>query len=246
MSSFLTSSFLTGLLAFLASWFLAGCRFGNDVEQAPPPATEEQPYTVNGYYETTFKKLTAKAVHSETVVNEAVSEAKVPSYISGTFTYPSILVLDGSTAWLANYEGKNAYGFSGDESNSTFAGTQSTSEVWQTEWNECQIKTNIIVNGNWTKYSEVKKLPIGVDAKGAVSVSWGELVLFDGDCARTLDAMWACYLDVSKCGFATDAENQAALAYTQEKFNLFVDANVMTPDDIPNLKSLAFDVVYGM
>jgi hypothetical protein len=237
-----TGIWLTTLL--LVSGF-EGCRFGNHVEQATP--SEGTVASYDGYYGLAPQRLTFCADHSSTECAPAAANL-IPDMLTSVFTNPVILVQDTedpSLSWFVSND-ENQYSLptwiGEDLSTISYSGSTTPATLWDDP--ACTSTLFIDELGERTDEGQGETAVTGEPLSGRIELTVTVIRTFDGDCGSSLAAIQACFDDSTTCGGGSAEEDAAYQADLQALFGPYIDNGTMTGEDIPLLKSIAYEVKY--
>ena len=218
-----------GLTGALGGAGLTGCRFGNYQEQ------QTSPDQWTGYYNTTPSsvRLCANTTEASNCADRPTN--LVPDEVGVVMTDPVIFYvknLELGQAYLIP-KTKEDYAlpiYLGEDHKSlSYIGSSAAAQVWPTE------------TGCTTKFylEESGKL-----ASPRLSLKAQIIRTYDGDCTAALLAMQKCYLNAADCGEASASANREVQLGIAGLFDQYIDAGLMTAQDISKLVSVGYEVSY--
>ncbi len=240
---FARSSYLyVGLLSFIASWAIStmtGCRFGNHVESSAPSDT------ISGYYDAQAQSLTFCASHGTTNCQAAATNL-VPALIAEELTNPTVLIVtdkvSGSAYFTSN--ARTSLPVTVDIANKTlrFLGYTGAETLWLDD--VCTSRTYLEESGSIQPAPANPVAGTGALTRGKIQLKVQVITTFDGTCGPSLQQMSDCYQDRTTCGGSNDGENRVLQSHVQNIFETYIQANVMSANDIPSMTSVAYEIQY--
>lgn len=238
--------FIRGSVAVAIAWTLTGCVFGNHII----PATN--PDTISGYYSTQAQTLKFFTTVNGQDASADAPVTQIPSSVSAILTNPLWVQLQDPSTGAAQMSSPSdpsqylAVDFQSDNQTFGINGSYNPATLWTNPG--CTIQEYIEVTGRieppGDAPSSMAFLGTSYEIAGQVSMDvWIEQRI-SGNCAWSLQAVSACYQDVSQCGGATSQDNQASQEYVQQLFSPYVQAGILTAQDIQTVSDIAFQISY--
>lgn len=252
-----TQYLFIGGVALAASWVvttLSGCRFGNHVEKSP---RAEDPIT--GYYATQPQSL-KYCHHSITEKDSICSDVAtnyIPDDIALVMSNPVALVLDSSSEALAiipyyniPMRDENLMFTIDIASDGSLGSTRSGVLDPNIFDSTCEPTLSFEEFGKYTQKTGITVPTFTQSIKGRLAITYEVTKSYGKDCSNALQIMALCYDDPTKCGGAgktqneIDGNNAYLNAYVKDLFAPYLDAKVMSVDDIATTKALSYKVSY--
>ena len=238
-----TSYLWTGAIIFVASWaaaILSGCRFGNRVE------SEETLSRYTGYYETQPTALIFCAYLPDQTCAAAPLES-IPSLVRTVMTDPVILSVDksGSALFVSHDLKSDALPVNlSSDLKLTMSGATPSKTFWKDT--KCTTQSALYEEGELQLHEPRRTAADGKPLSGRVRIDtmWADFADGGADCEPTLQAIAACYQDVSQCLGATDTENTETQLRWRKLFGPYIDHGVMTVADIERVRAVAYQVSF--
>lgn len=234
---------VTALVALTFSALSSGCRFGNRVENKAPVRT------TNGYYELvpTAQRICAAIGGADQCVNQT-GTFEIPDGWSLALTNPAIFVMQdqskitGAAVIASTIDTK--YGLNVEvisQGNFKFGPKTSVEQLWVDE--ACTIVRAVQATGTHQMLAAQKRVGDFL-INGKLTLGLEMASYLEGDCSATLVDLNACYTDETKCKGDTTEQNKNTQAAVQDFFKLYIDAGVMTVNDIPAFQGFYYKTEY--
>lgn len=202
---------------------------------------------LTGWYETKIEKLDFVARSARGTFQSSPALNTAPGEIQGVMTNPLIFKTDPanpeSAILVSGYYDPNIFRFAVSVDAAQKILFKESEQALVEGGSKCLI--NLQFKGDGKAVTD--KHTITVQGKelatlGRIEMNINRLLWFTGDCEQELNRMMWCYKDIKACelqGF--DQKRQTLL---QNIFGPYVQAGVMTEDDIANISEFGYDAVY--
>lgn len=220
------------------------CRWGNRILNA----TTDNP---SGYYETEAQNLEfCASLKNGATPCATVSATDLPSLVRDRVTNPvRFVVLDSATgsAVFAHYNQDNLQlpvQMSSNEALVTLASTGEDMLMWDAG---CTSFSQISLNGKYLRYLKINENgPLGYPVTGRVEANISVVDALNsttpGACDTSLTQAAACLSDVNQCQGANPAQNTAKQQFLQSIFDPYLNAGVISLNDLPNVEAMGYEV----
>lgn len=219
---------------------LSGCEFGNHSE-----TTLSGYDVISGYYSTLPQSIAFRAqVGLGAPRTKSGLVAEIPDFLKTVMDNPTMLYFDDPLKGWGSIRSRvdTSLGIPTtiDLGATTFA--ESTSAY--AEVAGCQLTQDIVHSGGFSQLPSTQVIS-GVTVRGTLSLDYAldyTLIGMDVDCDPMRDQMKDCYANGLNC--ATDPASIFYQPFLQEVFDPYVNAGLMTADEIATVRSVGYTAVY--
>ena len=239
-----TSRTRIALIVFLGLGTIGtSCRFGNNI-QLP---TVTNPDTYSGMYAAELKEVNFSSTTVQATLRKAVALSAVPSDISSVMTNPVGLALLDSLSGKASLQSKtgdHAYPITIQKDSTLLY--QGASEL-ETLWRDSACKTYLLLEMKGAIAAGGDSLSVPgntLPLLGRLGLSIKITNILQGTCTSSLLALSQCYHDPLACGSSDPSQNADTQGVVIAHFQPWIDAQVITPDDISTLTTYGYEALY--
>ena len=228
----------TAVLAITVSWAMSGCRFGNRVEGGSTP----DPYT--GYYEIapqTVKFCMGKSTNPNEVCVDGLA-SQIPPYLANRLTNPVAFVMQDLAAGDAAFVNFNLdmtkylpVVIASDQT-LKLIGNFSPQPIVPGSDPTCLATQYVDEVGKLTKGGTFQTHTTKT-IQGRIKLDVQVVTTFSDGCASALNTLAQCYNSAGACGAMAQQDVQNFL-------NPYLNTNLLSLGDVPNLNTLSYEVWY--
>jgi hypothetical protein len=219
---------------------LSGCEFGNK------RSSELTGYdTISGYYLSLPQSIRFDAeVGNGAPRGKNGLVAEMPDLLKAIMASPTMLVLDDPIKGIGSLRSRENTGIGFLTMMDAKTGTYGASEELYATVGGCRFVKTLTTSGNFSQLLSQQQVA-GVWARGKVSLNYDvtfETQGDDVDCAPLRAQFKNCYADGVGC--SSDPQSVYYVGLIDEAFTPFIDAGLITIDEIATTKKVRYRAVY--
>lgn len=206
------------------------------------------PDQTSGYYATTPARPSFCATHSTSQCADVATD-QIPATFQSVVSNPvgvAMKDLTSGLAYLVNSDGSgNALKIDVDMPTGKLSliGSSGANTFWLDA--SCTIEMFLQESGALTRYGTSTVSTTGLTVIGGMQLKVQMIQEIKGDCAHSFSQVHDCYLDPLQCGGSDNTENLNLQTSVKGLLDPYINAGVMSLSDLPNLKTLAYELNYN-